>query len=107
METIAETEPDEAARLLLSDPALKEWLERCLLDFERYHMRYEAAFSCLWELQKAVNSPTFKRPKRTLHLMGLRGDLHDSEYLATLFQLFRYGENATGFDLTISRNYLL
>ncbi|KAJ3189436.1 Origin recognition complex subunit 3 [Gaertneriomyces sp. JEL0708] len=83
VERLVETDPDRVAALLLHDPSLKQWIVESMQELQEYHIRYGAALSCLEALQDAVKSPSFKRPQRTLHLLGLREEVADSEKCLT------------------------
>ncbi|TPX61349.1 hypothetical protein PhCBS80983_g01183 [Powellomyces hirtus] len=84
-----ESNPDLAAAVLCDDNSLKQWIRRSLLDLDRFHVRYHAGIQCVVELQNTINSPTFRRTIRNLHLLGLQGDIVETEFMVALLQLLR------------------
>ncbi|KND05070.1 uncharacterized protein SPPG_00745 [Spizellomyces punctatus DAOM BR117] len=89
IEAHAKTHPDHVARLLLNDTVVKAWLSECFQRIVRYQIRYHAALCCVLELQKALNSPSFSRSKRVLHMMALQGGFVETEYMSAIMLLLR------------------
>ncbi|KAJ3300169.1 hypothetical protein HK104_003779 [Borealophlyctis nickersoniae] len=89
IESIEETEPLDARKLLLDDKHLFKCLPKFIAELRKYHSRYQSAFSCLLVLQTSVKSPNFNRPKRTLHTMSLSGTEKLTEYISVLLSVWR------------------
>ncbi|KAJ3162756.1 Origin recognition complex subunit 3 [Geranomyces michiganensis] len=89
IDDVTEEHPDAATALLLDDTALRIWIRDALSYLDRYHVRYYAVTQCVVALQNLINSPTIRRAARSLHLLGLQGDVGASEYMKMLLQLLR------------------
>ncbi|KAJ3151348.1 Origin recognition complex subunit 3 [Geranomyces variabilis] len=99
---VLDDNPEAAAALLLDDDALRLWIRDALAYLDRYHVRYHAAMQCVVELQNLINSPTIRRAGRNLHLLGLQGEMIESEYMKMLFQLLRKRKPASINDFLLA-----
>lgn len=76
--------------LLNDDHALYKWVKIKLVELQQYNKRFATALTSIHLMQELFNSPTLKKPMRTLYGIGLSGKLVEDNHLSTCISLFKY-----------------
>ncbi len=82
--------PEFYRNLLVDDQSLFSWSLSQIQEIMKQHRRFQVAILALHKMQGLFDTPTLKKPLRTLYGMGLSGALASDNHVFMCISLFKY-----------------